>query len=443
MTASESVIPNNLDAFFMGFTANRQFKEKPRMVKAAKDMHYFAADNGRAILDGSAGLWCVHAGHCRQPIVDAISAAAGELDYGPTFNFGHPKVFELATRVTDLAGENFTHMFFGNSGSEAVESALKIAIGYHQARGEGSRTRLIGRERAYHGVNFGGMSVGGLVKNREGFGPGLPGVAHLRHTHLPGQNKFTRGEVEHGVELAEDLERLVGLHGAQTIAAVIVEPFAGSTGVLPPPIGYLKRLREICDKHGILLIFDEVITGFGRLGTPFAEQYFGVTPDMITCAKGLTNAAVPMGGVIMGPHIYNAFMSGPSHVNELFHGYTYAGHPLAAAAGLATLDVYRDEGLFERVDALTDLWADTMHALKDAPYVTDIRTIGLVAAIDLEGEAGAPGKRGFEAGCKAFEEQDTMVRIAADSIILSPPFIISENQIDELATNVRATLEAL
>lgn len=443
MTSAENQIPNNLDAFFMGFTANRQFKQKPRMVKSAKDMHYFAADDGRKILDGSAGLWCVHAGHCRQPIVDAIASAAKELDYGPTFNFGHPTAFELATRVTDLAGENFTHMFFANSGSEAVDSALKIAAAYHQARGQGGRTRFIGRERAYHGVNYGGMSVGGIVKNRSTFGPGVAGVDHMRHTHQPSLNSFTRGEVEHGADLAEDLERIVGLHGADTIAAVIVEPFAGSTGVLPPPIGYLKRLREICDQHGILLIFDEVITGFGRLGTPFAETYFDVTPDMITCAKGLTNAAVPMGGVIMGKHIYDAFMSGPEYANELFHGYTYAGHPLAAAAGLATLDLYRDEGLFERVADLEDLFADAVHDLRDAPYVKDIRTIGLAAAIDLEGEAGAPGRRGFEAGCYAFEEQDTMIRIAADSIVLSPPFIISESQIGELADNVRATLEAV
>jgi len=438
-----SAMPNDLEPFFMGFTPNRQFKREPRMVKAAKDMHYFAADNGRPILDGSAGLWCVNAGHCRDHISQAVAEQVQTLDFGPTFSFGHPKAFEVASRVTELAGEEFSHMFFTNSGSEAVDSALKLAIAYHHAKGQGGRTRLIGRERAYHGVNFGGLSVGGMVKNRTVFGPGLPGVDHLRHTYLPDQNPFSRGEPEQGVELAEDLARLVALHGAETIAAVIVEPFAGSTGVLAPPKGYLKRLREICDQTGILLIFDEVITGFGRLGTAFAGHYFGVMPDMITCAKGLTNATVPMGGVIVQNHIYEAFMTGPDHVNEVFHGYTYSGHPVAAAAALATLDIYRDEGLFERVADLRELWADAVHSLKDAPFVKDIRTIGLVGAIDLEPEAGAPGKRGFEAGCEAFHNQDAMVRIAADTVILSPPFIISEAQIEELTGRVRATLDTM
>ena len=438
-----SAMPNDLEAFFMPFTPNRQFKREPRMVKAAKDMHYFAADDGRPILDGSAGLWCVNAGHCREAIADAVAEQARTLDFGPTFGFGHPKVFELASRVTDLAGEAFSHMFFTNSGSEACDTALKIALAYHNARGEGSRTRLIGRERAYHGVGFGGISVGGMVKNRNVFGPGLPGVDHLRHTYLPDQNPFSRGEPEHGVVLAEDLTRLIALHGAETIAAVIVEPFAGSTGVLPPPKGYLKRLREICDANGILLIFDEVITGFGRLGTPFASQYFGVTPDLFTCAKGLTNATVPMGGVVLQQHIYEAFMTGPEHVNEIFHGYTYSGHPLAAAAGIATLDIYRDEGLFDRVAGLRERWADAVHSLKDAPFVTDIRTIGFVGAVDLEPLAGAPGKRGFEAGCAAFHNHDVMVRMAADTLVMSPPFIISEAQIDELIGRVRATLDSL
>lgn len=434
---------NDLNAFWMPFTPNRQFKERPRMVKAAKGMYYTAADDDRPILDMTAGLWCANAGHCREPIVAAIQEQAATLDYAPPFNFAQAKAFELASKVTELAGKPFSHMFFVNSGSEAVDTALKIALAYHKARGEGGRTRLIGRERGYHGVGFGGISVGGMVKNREAFGLTLPGVDHMRHTHMPDKNRFTRGEVEHGAELADNLQRMVELHGASTIAAVIVEPFAGSVGVLPPPKGYLKRLREICDTHGILLIFDEVISGFGRLGTPFAGDRFGAVPDIITCAKGLTSGTVPMGGVLVRDGIYEAFMQGPKHIPELFHGYTYSAHPLACAAGLATLQLYEDEGLIARVAGLERVWSDTVHGLKDAPYVTDIRTIGLVGAVELEASENGPGTRGFEACVKAFEEHDMMIRIAGDTIVFSPPFIISEDEMKDGAARLRRVLESL
>src|SRR5512139_2707419 len=360
--------PNNLEPFWMGFTPNRAFKKRPRMIARAKDMHYYDL-SGRAILDGSAGLWCSNAGHCREPIVAAIQKSAAELDFAPTFQFGHPKVFELASRLSTMAPGDLNYAFFCNSGSEAADSALKIALAYHRVKGEASRTRLIGRERGYHGVNFGGISVGGMVANRKHFGSLLAGVDHIRHTHDPARNAFTRGQPAHGAELADDLERLVALHDASTIAAVIVEPVAGSTGVLLPPKGYLERLRAICDKHGILLIFDEVITGFGRTGAPFAAGYFGVIPDMITMAKGLTNGAVPMGAVAASRQIYDAFMQGPEGAIELFHGYTYSAHPVACAAGLATQQIYRKEGLFERAQGMSGYWADGVHSLKGSPHV--------------------------------------------------------------------------
>jgi beta-alanine--pyruvate transaminase len=435
--------PNDLSAFWMPFTANRQFKQAPRMLVAAKDMHYTAAD-GRKILDGTAGLWCVNAGHCRPKITEAVQAQVAELDYAPAFQMGHPLAFELANRLVDIAPKGMDHVFFTNSGSESVETALKIAIAYHRARGDGSRTRLIGRERGYHGVNFGGISVGGIVANRKMFGTLLAGVDHLPHTHLPGRNAFSRGEPEHGGEdLANELERIVTLHDASTIAAVIVEPVAGSTGVLIPPKGYLKRLREICDKHGILLIFDEVITGFGRLGFGFAAERYGVIPDMITFAKGVTSGTVPMGGVIVRKHIYDAFMGGPDNVIELFHGYTYSGHPLAAAAALASLDVYRDEGLFERARAMEDSWADAVMSLKDEPNVVDIRTLGLVGAIDLAPRADGVGKRGYDVIERAFHDEGLMVRTAADTIAFSPPLIITEAQVDELIGKLRRTIRAV
>jgi beta-alanine--pyruvate transaminase len=435
------VTPNDLSAFWMPFTANRQFKQAPRMFVGAKDMHYTTSD-GRQVLDGTAGLWCVNAGHCRPKIVEAIQQQAAELDYAPAFQMGHPIVFELANRLIDIAPDAMEHVFFTNSGSESVDTALKMAIAYHRAKGDGSRVRLIGRERGYHGVNFGGISVGGIVSNRKMFGSLLTGVDHLPHTHLPEKNAFARGEPEHGAELANELERIVALHDASTIAAVIVEPVAGSTGVLIPPKGYLQKLRDICTKHGILLIFDEVITGFGRLGTNFATDYFGVTPDIITTAKGVTNGVIPMGAVFVKKEIHDAFMNGPEHLIEFFHGYTYSGNPIACAAALGTLDTYREEGLLTRGAELAGYWADALHSLKDEPHVIDIRNIGLVGAIELAPLPGSPAKRAFEAFVKSFE-RGALIRTTGDIIALSPPLIIARGQIDELIDLVRGVLRTL
>jgi beta-alanine--pyruvate transaminase len=435
------VTPNDLSAFWMPFTANRQFKQAPRMFVGSRDMHYTTSD-GRQVLDGTSGLWCVNAGHCRPKIVEAIQQQAAELDYAPAFQMGHPIAFELANRLIDIAPAGMEHVFFTNSGSESVDTALKMAIAWHRARGEGSRFRLIGRERGYHGVNFGGISVGGIVSNRKMFGTLLAGVDHLPHTHLPDRNAFTRGEPEHGAELADELERIVALHDASTIAAVIVEPVAGSTGVLIPPKGYLQRLREICTKHGILLIFDEVITGFGRLGTPFAADYFGVVPDIMTTAKGVTNGVIPMGAVFVRKEIHDAFMNGPEHVIEFFHGYTYSGNPIACAAALGTLDTYREEGLLTRGAELAGHWADALHSLRDEPHVIDIRNIGLVGAIELEPIAGSPTRRAFSAFVRAFE-RGALIRTTGDIIALSPPLIISRGQIDELVDLVREVLRTI
>lgn len=437
-----ALAPNDLEAFWMPFTANRAFKKKPRMVTGAKDMHYLTAD-GRKVLDGAAGLWCCNAGHNRDPIVSAIQAQAGELDYAPAFQFGQPKAFALAARIAALAPGDLDHVFFANSGSEAVDSALKIALAYWNITGKGSKTRLIGRERGYHGVGFGGISVGGIVPNRKFFGSLLTGVDHLPHTYNREKQAFSRGEPEWGAHLADELERIIALHDASTIAAVIVEPMVGSTGVLPPPKGYLQRLREICDKHNILLIFDEVITGFGRLGFAFAAERYGVVPDMITFAKGVTSGTVPMGGVLVRKGIYDAFMQGPEHVIELFHGYTYSAHPLACAAGLATLDVYRDEGLFERARALEGAWADAMLGLKDLPGVLDIRTLGIVGAIDLAPAKDAPGKRAFEAMDRAFHEFDLMIRVTGDTIAVSPPLILTESDIGAIADRLGKVIRAV
>ena len=428
-------VPNDLAAFWVPFTPNRAFKKAPRLIARAKDMHYYTVD-GKAVIDGAAGMWCCNAGHNRPRIVEAIKAQADELDYPPAFQFSHPKAFELASRIAALAPGDLDHVFFCNSGSEAVDTALKVALAYHNVRGEASRARLIGRERGYHGVGFGGISVGGIVANRKMFGTLLSGVDHLPHTYNREQQAFTKGEPEWGVHLADELDRLVALHDASTVAAVIVEPMAGSTGVIPAPKGYLQRLRAICDKHGILLVFDEVITGFGRLGTAFAAERYGVIPDMITFAKGVTSGTVPMAGVIMRKGIYDAFMRGPEHVIELFHGYTYSAHPLACAAGLATLDVYRDEKLFERAGALEDKWADAAMSLKGTPGVLDIRTLGLVAAIDLSSRPDAFGKRAYDSMEKAFHEHGLMFRITGDTIALSPPLIISEAQIGEIFDKV-------
>lgn len=411
------------------------------MLVGADRMHYRTAD-GRQVLDGVAGLWCCNAGHNRPKIVEAIRSQAGELDYAPAFQMGHPKAFELANRLRDMAPAPMEHVFFTNSGSEAVETALKIAIAYQRAIGQATRTRLIGRERGYHGVNFGGISVGGIVNNRKFFGTLLNGVDHLPHTHQPAKNAFSRGQPEHGADLADELERIVALHGPETIAAVIVEPVAGSTGVLIPPKGYLQRLRELTRKHGILLIFDEVITGFGRLGAPFAADYFDVMPDMITCAKGLTNGVIPMGAVLATKEIHDAFMNGPEHVIELFHGYTYSGNPIASAAGLATLETYREEGLFERAAEIAPYWEDAVHSLKGLPHVIDIRNLGLIAGIELEPIAGEPTKRAFAAFLDAYEN-NVMIRTTGDIIAMSPPLIIEKSHIDTLIGTVADVLKRL
>jgi beta-alanine--pyruvate transaminase len=441
-TTQLAQVPNNLEAFWVPFTPNRAFKRAPRLIARAKGMHYFTPD-GRAVLDGLAGLWCTNAGHNRDPIVAVIAQQAAELDYAAAFHFAHAKAFELASRVAALAPGDLNRVFFCNSGSEAVDTALKIALAYHNIRGEGSRTRLIGRERGYHGVGFGGISVGGIVNNRKFFGTLLTGVDHLPATYSREHQSFTRGEPQWGAHLADDLERIVALHGASTIAAVIVEPMAGSTGVLPPPQGYLQRLRAICDKHGILLIFDEVITGFGRLGHAFAAERYGVTPDLLCFAKGVNSGAVPMGGVIARDGLYEAFMQGPEHTIELFHGYTYSAHPLACAAGLAALDLYRDEGLFERALRLEPFFADAAMALKGLPNVLDIRTVGLSAGIDLASRPGAVGERGYEAMERAFHDEDLVIRITGDTLAIAPPLIVSEAEIGEIFEKVGRVIRAM
>ena len=439
--ALDRKVPNDLNAFWMPFTANRQFKKAPRMFVAAKDMHYTTAD-GRQVLDGTAGLWCCNAGHCRPKITEAIQKQAAELDYAPAFQMGHPIAFELANRVIEVAPKGIEHVFYTNSGSESVETALKLAIAYHRARGEGQRTRLIGRERGYHGVNFGGISVGGIVNNRKVFGSLLTGVDHLPHTHLPAQNAFSRGQPEHGAHLADELERIVALHGAETIAAVIVEPMAGSTGVLLPPKGYLEKLRAITKKHGILLIFDEVITGFGRLGSAFAAQHFDVLPDMMTTAKGLTNGVIPMGAVLTTGAVHDAFMAGPEHLIELFHGYTYSGNPIASAAGIATLETYKEEGLFERAAEIAPYWEEALHSLKGLPHVIDIRNMGLIGAVELEPIAGEPTKRAFTAFLNAYDK-GILIRTTGDIIAMSPPLIISKAEIDQLIGTLAEVLKGL
>jgi beta-alanine--pyruvate transaminase len=437
-----AAIPNDLEAYWLPFTANRAFKAAPRLVARAKDMHYYTPD-GRAVLDGTAGLWCTNAGHNRDPIVAAIQAQAAELDYAPAFQMSHPKAFELASRLAAMAPADLDHVFFCNSGSEAVDTALKIALAYHNIRGEGARTRLIGRERGYHGVGFGGISVGGIVANRKFFGSLLTGVDHLPATYNREHQAFSKGEPDWGAHLADDLERIVALHDASTIAAVIVEPMAGSTGVLPAPKGYLQRLRAICDKHGILLIFDEVITGFGRLGHAFAAERYGVTPDIITFAKGVTSGSVPMGGAIVRKGIHDAFMRGPEHAVELFHGYTYSAHPLACAAALATLDLYRDEGLFERAKKLEPLWADAVMGLKGLPNVLDLRCVGLTAGIDLASRPDAVGRRAYDAMVTAFNDQSLMIRSTGDTLALTPPLIVSEREIEEIFAKVAKVIKAV
>jgi len=425
----------------MPFTANRYFKTHPLILEGAQGMYYQARD-GRQILDGIAGLWCCNAGHCHPRITAAIQAQAARLDYATAFQLGHPAAFELATRLADLAPAGLEHVFFTNSGSEAVDTALKIARAFHQHNGEPQRTRLVGRERGYHGVGFGGISVGGIENNRRLFGPLLPQVEHLPSTHLPARNAFSRGQPAHGVELADELEVMVAAGEPDTIAAVIVEPVAGSAGVLVPPPGYLQRLREICDRHGILLIFDEVITGLGRLGAATAADYFGVRPDLMTLAKALTNGTVPMGAVLVDAHIHNRFMQGPEQAIELFHGYTYSGHPLAAAAALASLEVYADEGLFARARELAPIFEEALHQLAGAPHVIDVRNLGLMGAIELKPRPDAPTQRAQAVFREAFE-QGILIRTTADTIALTPPLIISEAQIGQIVETLQGILQRL
>ena len=427
--------------YFMPFSMNRAFKKAPRLLARAEGMYYYTPE-GRKILDGTSGLWCVNAGHCRKPIVEAVQKAVATLDFAPSFQMGHPLAFEFAERLRKFLPQGMTRIFFTNSGSESVDSALKIALAYHRARGEGHRVRLIGREKGYHGVNFGGTAVGGIVGNRKVFGALVAGVDHIRHTHDPQRNAFSRGQPRHGVEFADELERLTQLHDPSTIAALIVEPVACSGGIYVPPAGYLQKLREICDKHGILLIFDEVITGWGRLGKPFGTDYFGVTPDLITSAKGITNGTVPMGAVFMKESLYQAFMTGPELAIELPHGYTYSAHPLACAAGLGTLQVYEEEGLLTRAAGLEKYWEEGAHSLRDCPNVVDIRNIGLIAAIELAPRPGAPSARGLEAHVKAFEKGCYM-RVSGDTIALAPPLIVQKAEIDQLFGTAREVLKAL
>ncbi len=424
--------PSELQAFWMPFTANRQFKANPRLLARAEGMHYWTAD-GRKILDAVAGLWCVNAGHGRREIADAVAGQLTTMEFAPTFQMGHPSAFELANRLAAIAPPGLDRIFFTNSGSESVDTALKIAIAYQRARGQASRFRVIGREKGYHGVGFGGISVGGIVNNRKFFGASmLPGVDHLPHTLSLEHNAFSRGLPTWGAHLANELERLIALHDASTIAAVIVEPISGSAGVILPPVGYLKRLREICDKHDILLIFDEVITGFGRIGSPFAAQAFDVTPDLMTTAKGLTNGAIPMGAVFAARKIYDAFMQGPEQTIELFHGYTYSAHPAACAAALATLDIYARERLLTRAVELAPRMEDAVHSLRGLPGVVDARNCGLIGAVELEPRAGRPGSRGYDVFLKCFE-RGVMVRQTGDIIALSPPLIVEPAQLATIA----------
>jgi len=430
----------DLSAFWMPFSANRQFKQAPRLLVGAKDMH-FTAHDGRKVLDGTAGLWCVNAGHGREKIINAVKAQLDVLDYAPTFQMGHPKAFEAAQKIAAIAPAGLDHVFFANSGSEAVDSALKIALAYHRARGEGQRTLLVGRERGYHGTGFGGISVGGMTNNRKTFGSLLPRVDHLRHTWDIEHQAFSRGQPAWGAHFADELEqRIIPLHDASNIAAVIVEPVAGSTGGLVPPKGYLERLRAICDKYGLLLIFDEVITGFGRLGRPFAADYFGVKPDLMTFAKGVTNGTIPMGGVVASNQVYDAFMQGPEAAIELFHGYTYSGHPIAAAAASATVDLYREEGLFERAAAIAPYFEEALHTLKGLPNVIDIRNLGLIGVIELAARPGAVGARAFDVFTDCYAG-GLLVRPAGDTLALSPPLIVEKGHIDQMVDTLGAALK--
>ena len=439
MTPTRENTPD-LSAYWMPFTANRQFKADPRLLVSAKGMYYRTAD-GRDVLDGSAGLWCVNAGHGRTEIASAVERQLMTLDFAPSFQMSHPAAFDLASRLAAIAPKGLDRVFFTNSGSESVDTALKIALAYQRARGQAQRTRLIGREKAYHGVGFGGISVGGLVNNRRVY-PTLPGVDHLPHTLDLEHNAFSKGQPAYGAHLADELEKILALHGPETVAAVIVEPVSGSAGVLPPPVGYLEKLRAICDKHDILLIFDEVITGYGRLGAAFAGQYFGVTPDLMCTAKGLTNAAIPMGAVFASRAIHDAFMQGPPEVIELFHGYTYSGHPAACAAALATLDIYAGEGLFERAAKLAPVWQEAVHSLRGLPNVIDVRNLGIMGAVEFAPRAGEPGKRGYDIFLAALND-GLYARFTGDIIALSPPLIVSEDEIGKIVEILARAIKAV
>ncbi|HEX2529091.1 MAG TPA: aspartate aminotransferase family protein [Geminicoccus sp.] len=443
LTKDLATVPNDLESFWMPFTANREFKKNPRLLVKAQGLHYTTHD-GRQLLDATAGLWCVNAGHAHPKIVKAIQKQAAELDFAPPFQWGHPKSFELASRLAHLFPGKLDHAFFTNSGSESVDTALKIALAYHRNRGQGTRTRLIGRERGYHGVGFGGISVGGMVKNRMYFGSLLTGVDHLPHTYSLEHQAYSKGQPAWGAHLADELERLVALHDASNIAAVIVEPVAGSTGVLAPPQGYLEKLRAITKKHGILLIFDEVITAYGRLGKGSAAEHFGVEPDIITTAKGLTSATIPMGAVMVSKEIYETFMEtgGSEKAIELFHGYTYSAHPVACAAALATLDVYRDEGVFENAASLVEYWGDAVHSLKGLPNVIDIRTVGIMAAVELSSRPGAVAERAYDAMLLGYEK-GIMLRVTGDTIAMSPPLVLTKAHIDEIVDKLGSVLKEL
>ncbi len=434
--------PNELEPYWLPFTPNRAFKKRPRLFSGAKDMYYFTPDN-RKVIDATSGLFCVNAGHGRRPIIEAIKKAAETLDFSPPFQYAHPGVFELSSKLTLLAPGDLDYCLFANSGSEAVDTALKVALAYHRSRGEGARTRFIGRERGYHGVGFGGISVGGIVANRKMFGNMLHGVDHLQTTYNRAKQAYSSQEPEWGGDLADELTRLITLHDASTIAAVIVEPVQGSTGCIPPPKGYLERLRKITEQHGILLIFDEVITGFGRLGHCFAAERYNIVPDMITFAKGVTNAAAPMSGVLVRKGVYEAHMNGPEHMVELFHGYTYSGHPLAVAAGLATLEIYKQEDLFARAKAMEGKFAEAMLSLKGAPHVVDIRPIGLMCGIDLESIPGKPAARGYDAIERMYHEFDLYCRVTGDTLVIAPPLIATEDDIADITDRIRRVLKAV
>ena len=437
---NEIARPNNLDAYWMPFTANRSFKQAPRLLARAAGMYYYTPEN-REVLDGTAGLWCVNAGHGRREITEAIQRQAAVMDFAPSFQMGHPIAFQAAARLAETLPAPLERVFWTNSGSESADTALKIALAYHRARGEGQRVRLIGRERGYHGVGFGGMSVGGIGPNRKQFGATLPYVDHLPHTHDLAHNAFTKGQPKWGAHLADALLGLIALHGADTIAAVMVEPVAGSTGVLVPPEGYLQRLREICTAHGILLIFDEVITGFGRLGANFGAERLGVVPDIMTLAKGLTNAAVPMGAVATSGAIYDAIVDGSPAGIELFHGYTYSGHPLASAAAIAAMDLHRAEDLPGRVRAIESYWQESMHSLRGAPGVIDIRNAGLIAGIELEPRAGKPTQLAMGVMQRCFDA-GLLIRTTGDIIALSPPLIIEKPHVDRIVETVADAIRA-